>query len=226
MNPNDVKGYIEIIPLVFLYIVPGYLFFRIFNFVLNKKNEKLTQNITEYIIYSYVIVSVAKFILSLEYNEVVIELPEVVVSIVLLSIVLGYVVSRCVLSDWFSSKILDKLKISRTINNNIFKEYFNDKDGLWVKIYLKDDKLVYYGAIVGYDVKEKYEDGYIIINQYEVYKYDKTTIYDSTLYTKSSENNLAMIKVINISRIEAKYKEDSKLLNKLLKKDWKIYNYN
>ena len=219
MNPNDVKGYIEIIPLVFLYIVPGYLFFRIFNFVLNKKNEKLTQNITEYIIYSYVIVSVAKFILSLEYNEVVIELPEVVVSIVLLSIVLGYVVSRCVLSDWFSSKILDKLKISRTINNNIFKEYFNDKDGLWVKIYLKDDKLVYYGAIVGYDVKEKYEDGYIIINQYEVYKYDKTTIYDSTLYTKSSENNLAMIKVINISRIEAKYKEDSKLLNKLLKKD-------
>ena len=219
MNPNDVKGYIEIIPLVFLYIVPGYLFFRIFNFVLNKKNEKLTQNITEYIIYSYVIVSVAKFILSLKYNEVVIELPEVVVSIVLLSIVLGYVVSRCVLSDWFSSKILDKLKISRTINNNIFEEYFNDKDGLWVKIYLKDDKLVYYGAIVGYDVKEKYEDGYIIINQYEVYKYDKTTIYDSTLYTKSSENNLAMIKVINISRIEALYKEDSKLLNKLLKKD-------
>ena len=72
MNPNDVKGYIEIIPLVFLYIVPGYLFFRIFNFVLNKKNEKLTQNITEYIIYSYVIVSVAKFILSLKYNEVVI----------------------------------------------------------------------------------------------------------------------------------------------------------
>lgn len=217
MSPDNIKGYIEIIPMLFLYIVPGYLFFRIFNFVLNKKNEKLTQNIVEYIICSYVIVSIVRFILTLMYNEVVIELPEVIVSILLLSSVLGYIGSRLILSDWFSNNILSKLDISRTINNNVFDEYFNDKNGLWVKIYLKDDKLVYYGAIVGFDVKEKYEDGYIIINQYEVYKYDKSSIYDSTLDTKSKINNLAIIKVMNISRIEAKYSEDSKLLARILK---------
>lgn len=216
MSPENIKGYIEIIPMLFLYIVPGYLFFRVFNFVLNKKNEKLTQNIVEYIICSYVIMSIVRFILGLFFNGVVIELPEVIVSILLLSGILGYIGSRLILSDWFSGKILNKLNISRTINNNIFEEYFNDKKGLWVKIYLKDDKLVYYGAIVGFDVKEKYEDGYIIINQYEVYKYDKSTIYDSTLDIKCKINNLAFIKVINISRIEARYAEDSKLLTKIL----------
>ncbi|WP_291651341.1 hypothetical protein [Clostridium sp.] len=216
MSPDNIKGYIEIIPMLFLYIVPGYLFFRVFNFVLNKKNEKLTQNIVEYIICSYVIMAIVRFILGLFFNEVVIELPEVIVSILLLSGILGYVGSRLILSDWFSGKILNKLNITRTINNNIFEEYFNDKKGLWVKIYLKDDKLVYYGAIVGFDVKEKYEDGYIIINQYEVYKYDKSTIYDSTLDIKCKVNNLAFIKVANISRIEARYSEDSKLLCKIL----------
>lgn len=221
MSPDNVKGYIEIIPMIFLYIVPGYLFFRVFNFVLNKKNEKLTQNIVECIICSYVIMSIVRFILGLFFNEIVIELPEVIVSILLLSGILGYIVSRIILSDWFSEKILDKLNIYRTINNNIFEEYFNDKKGLWVKIYLKDDKLVYYGAIVGFDVKEKYEEGYIIINQYEVYKYDKSTIYDSTLDIKCKVNNLAFIKVINISRMEARYSEDSKLLSKILKNSQK-----
>lgn len=217
MSPENIKGYIEIIPMLFLYIVPGYLFFRIFNFVLNKKNEKLTQNIIEYIICSYIIVSIVRFVLGLIYNEVVVELPEVIVSILFISSIFGYIGSKLISSDWFFNKILNRLNISRTINNNIFEDYFNDKHGLWVKIYLKDDKLVYYGAIVGFDVKEKYEDGYIIINQYEVYKYDKSSIYDSTLDTKSKVNNLAIIKIMNISRIEARYSEDSKLLAKILK---------
>ena len=206
--------------MAFLYIVPGYLFFRVFNFVSNKNNEKLTQNIMEYIIFSYIILSIAKAVRRLiSYFGLIVDIasPVIVVVILLLSIVLGYVWAVFISGEWFFNKILDKLKISRTIKNNVFEEYFNDKDGLWVKIYLKDDKLVYYGAIVGYDVKEKYEDGYIIINQFEVYKYDKSTIYDSTLYTKNKKNNLAMIKVIHISRIEAKYNDDSKLLSKILK---------
>lgn len=217
MSPDNIRGYIEIIPMLFLYIVPGYLFFRVFNFILNKKNEKLTQNIIEYIICSYVIVSIVRFILSLIYKEVVIELPEIIISILLLSGILGYIGGRLILSDFFSRNILNKLNISRTINNNIFEQYFSDKKGLWVKIYLKDDKLVYYGAIVGFDVKEKYEEGYIVINQYEVYKYDKSSIYESTLDTKSKVNNLAIIKVMDISRIEAKYSADSSLLANILK---------
>lgn len=217
MSPDNVKGYIEIIPMIFLYIVPGYLFFRVFNFVLNKKNEKLTQNIVECIICSYIMISIVRAALSLLFNEVIIELPEVIISILLLSCAFGYIGSKLILSDWFSRKILNELDISRTINDNIFEEYFNDKKGLWVKIYLKDDKLVYYGAIVGFDVKEKYDDGYIIINRYEVYKYDKSTVYNSTLDVKCKPNNLAFIKVNNISRIEARYSEDSKFLSKILK---------
>lgn len=221
MSPNNIKGYIEIIPMIFLYIVPGYLFFRVFNFVLNKKSEKLTQNIIECIICSYIIMSIVRFILGLLFNRVTIEVPEVIISILLLSCIFGYIGSKLILSDWFSNKILNKLDISRTINNNILEEYFNDKKGLWVKIYLKDDKLVYYGAIVGFDVKEKYDDGYIIINRYEVYKYDKSTVYDSTLDIKAKPNNLAFIKVANISRIEARYSEDSKFLSKILKNSQK-----
>ena len=35
------------------------------------------------------------------------------------------------------------------------------KKGTWARVYLKNEKIVYYGAVVLFDKKEKYDDGII-----------------------------------------------------------------
>ena len=92
-------------------------------------------------------------------------------------------------------------------------------DGTWARVYLKNEKVVYYGAVVLFDKKDKYEDGVIVLNQYYVYKYGTSELSDATLPSEEKRNYLVTIKINEVSRIETIYKENSEFINDLLDKE-------
>ncbi|HHD2802808.1 hypothetical protein [Clostridium perfringens] len=219
MNPKDIKELINILPSIFIFIVPGYLYFSFFNYVLNWKEKTFKNNIFEYVIFSYILYSISYFVLNIFYkNKVIMDLPEVTIGILLSSCVLGYIIGRFVQSKAYT-KVRKRLKINRTINNNIFYDIVDRTKGTWARVYLKDEKLVYYGAIVLFEKKDKYEDGFIVLNNYYAYKYGEASIYENTLPEEERENYFVTIKVSEISRIETIYAEDSELVNDLLKRE-------
>ncbi|BDS17325.1 hypothetical protein JUM001_15590 [Clostridium perfringens] len=215
MTPNNINELINLVPKILIYIVPGYLYYKIFNYVLNWKDKTIKNNIFEYVVVSYVLCTVVKSILGIFYNEVNMNLPQIIVSLLILSAILGYFMGIFIKSDKFT-KVRRFFKINRTINNNIFNDIIDKKVGTWARVYLKDDKLVYYGSVILFEKKDKYEDGCIVLNDYEVYKYQESKILEETLPQEGEKNSLATIKLSEINRIETIYPENSRLIDNLL----------
>lgn len=214
INPQYVNEFIKALPNIFIYIVPGYLFIQVFNYVLNWKTKDLTKNILGYIIASFIICSLTEYILSLKYNEVIITLPNVILSILAASILSGYIFALFFRSDLYD--VFRKfLKINRTINSNIFYDII-DRTGTWARVYLKDEKIVYFGSIRMFEQKEKYNDGFLVLNNYTTYCYGESTVYQKRLPKEEKSNSFVSIKVSEISRIETIYNENSKFLFNLL----------
>lgn len=215
MNPNNINELINLVPKILIYIVPGYLYYKIFNYILSWKDKTIKNNIFEYVVVSYILCAVVKSILGIFYNEVNMNLPQIIVSLLILSASLGYLIGVFIKSDKFT-KIRRFFKINRTINNNIFDDIIDKDAGTWARVYLKDDKLVYYGSVILFEKKDKYEDGCIVLNDYEVYKYGESKILEEVLPQESEKNSLATIKLSEINRIETIYPENSELIDNLL----------
>lgn len=217
INSDYIKNFIDILPTIFIYIVPGYICNVSFNYVLNKKNEDLNKNILENIVLSYIICSIISFILSFFYDTVMLNLINVTFSILCFSLILGFISAKFLQSKKYIW-LRNKLNIKRTISSFILDDLNDRKNGTWVKLYLKNELLVYYGALVGYDVKEKYDDGFIILNFYTVYKYGNTSseLIESEFSNEEEENYFTAIKISEISRIEFIYDNNSEVLEKLL----------
>lgn len=215
MKPEEINALISILPNIFDYIAPGYIFFRSFNFVLDWQEKTFKNNIFEYIIMSYVLYSVQKFILGLFYTEVMMNLPQVIFTLIIMSIISGYLLGIFIKSKKFKN-LREFLGVKRSINNNIFNDVIDKIDGTWARVYLKNEKVVYYGAVVLFDKKDKYEDGVIVLNQYYVYKYGTSEVLDATLPSEEKRNYFVTIKINEVSRIETIYQENSEFINDLL----------
>lgn len=215
MKPEEIKTLISILPNLFVYIAPGYLFFKSFNFVLDWKEKNFTNNIFEYLIMSYVLYSIQEFLLGLHYSLVLMNLPQVIVSLIIISIVSGYIFGKFIKSKKFK-KLREFLGVKRTINNNIFNDVIDKVDGTWARIYLKDEKVVYYGAVVLFDKKDKFDEGVIVLNKYYVYKYGESNLLDDTLPSEEKRNYFVTIKISEVSRIETIYDENCAFVNDIL----------
>lgn len=215
-DPKYIREFIELIPLAFIYIVPGHIFISVFNFVINAKAKDISKKIMECIVTSYIIVSLSKYILSLRYAEVLMDIPEVIICILIGSLISGYCSAKLIKSIKFK-RLLRTLGIKRSVESNVMDDFFSLEKAIWVRVYLYNEKLVYFGQIRGYDKKDKYDDGFIVLSNFEVYKYGKSDLYESDFYIKSEDNRFAILKVANINRIEAIYDEDCELIKNLSK---------
>lgn len=218
---------ISVIPNIFIYIIPGYICDNVFSFTTNQKKKDMKSKMIENIMLSYVICSIVKFVLSKFYDEVVLVLPDVTIAIIVFSIIAGFILGKITLSKLAELIKIRVLRIKSTISNNIFYDIVDKDDGTYARIYLKNERIVYYGAIVAHEQKEKYDDGFIIMNRYCAYKYGDVSdhIYEETLPKELEKNYFVSIKVSEISRIETIYAENSRVLNKLLiKRNRKLDN--
>lgn len=216
ISTKEIQEIITFLPSIFIYVVPGYLFLKAFNYVVSWNKTTFKENIFEYIIISYILCSIQKFLLSIFFSNVYLNTPGEIICLLIESCILGFLCGKFIISKWYS-KIRKKLNIKRTINNSVLGDIVDKDSGTWARVYLKDEKIVYDGAIVLINNKDKIDEAFIVMNMYSTYSYGTANINENMLVDDPKKENFVTLKLKDIYRIETSYKEDSNLL-----KDWSI----
>lgn len=192
--------YIKLLPNLFNYIVPGFIFLVVFNFVISREEKIEKSSLYLSITISYVLISVLKFINVFTKLSV----PPAVVTITLIFIsILGGCCFGIILSGNTFKRLSKAMGIGKTIHKNIFNDITDKKLGNMIKIFLPSESIIYIGNLLDYE--EKDGDFYLVISRYEILDYNE----------QRKENNIddktkrAVINTKQISRMELIYDENS-----------------
>lgn len=182
------------IPEFLLYVVPGYLFLLIYQFMLFKDEDiasKTSHHLLNSLIASFVIKSIFDFIINAvsSLNRFVFQ-SYYLVLILIFSVCLGYLAARFSPSKaaW---KLCNLLGIKRTVNENIWNDTI--QDDMWVRVWLRSENISYYGQI-------KYRENFnreplIVLEYYQILDEYSKPIVDNTNDKKRSV-------LLNLSQFE------------------------
>lgn len=193
------KAFINFLPQVIFYFIPGAFFFGVFNFITNKKDKEYKYYIFKSIIISYILnrlyfcTDIFKLHLSTNIN---------ILFTLFISVILAYLVSLIIKSLWFN-KLLMQLNIYRNLKTNFWNDVFDYKNGNYIAVYLKNEELIYYGTIVKHD--ENKGKCFVMLENYIVYNYEGDKI------NKEDVNNKVVLFLDESSRIEIIYSPKSKI---------------
>lgn len=193
--------------MLMLYMVQGYLFLAVYNFICFKQNE-LNHLFFKSIVGSYVLKILFDFlfiknttvegnviklirILNIEYESM-----GYCLLLLLFSVILGILVAYITQSKWFNNLLL-KTGIKRTTNPNIWDDII--EPNCWLMVYLSSSELVYFGQF-------KYSEEFavkpiIVLERYQIIDMDGNIKSDYS----NNPSEVAVIDTKNIERIEITY---------------------
>ena len=151
MSAEEIKEIIQVIPECIIYIYPGYLTMFVFLFLRGKNIKEDNYIWIKVIAISYIYIAFKPFAKYL----------------ICISIIVAYIWNRIIISDTMKW-IFNKLKISTTFYDNEFEMLSDFNKGAWIRVYLKDDAVVYEGSL-GCKELEDGKQRYISLQGY--YKY-------------------------------------------------------
>lgn len=131
---NWISEIINQLPQILSYIVPGYIFLTIYQWVRFKDGDTLKNIVLKSIVISYVI----RILIKISIRELHIEITDESIFVgicIVLSIISSAILSVIVSSRTYN-KLLRRLNISRTTNKNIWDDVY--QDGTALKIYQED----------------------------------------------------------------------------------------
>ncbi|MCD2345801.1 hypothetical protein [Clostridium guangxiense] len=205
MSNKEIVELIKFIPNIFIYIVPGYSFFKVSSFILSKELINDKEAIIKYVLMSYVIVNIVKLFIWVDINS-----PIFIIVTLLMSILFAFIYSKGIRCDKFD-RFLQKLSIKKTYTIDVWddierinKEY----NGYWITIYIDNEKVYYQGILKKCQEQQKEKDYYIFLKKYRMCTYNLETVEDFT----DNDKYWVAIKANGISRMEIEYypKENKK----------------
>lgn len=218
IKADEVEALINLLPNLFIYIVPGVIFIQVYDYAFNSKSKEFKNYILNYVITSFIIDSVALTVLNIVnyYCKTSYNLTNYYVQSILcfISLISAYVIAIIMKSEMWT-KLMIKLCINRNNSSNIFSDIIDYDYGTWVRVYLSNEKIIYDGALIKSHCKDSYNDSFIILEQYETYEYGKSELYKELFNNNGNSTQHVAIKVSEINRIEITYDQKS---NKLMKK--------
>ena len=198
---------IQQLPTLLQYYVPGYLFIVVYDFITSKNRQNGVNLHLECVVVSYVIVIIvgiilAAFELSPSYRiTVLIEFA--------IAVFTGYIAAKFIDSDWCED-ILHWLKINKSPKASIWDDYMDTTYGTFATVYLSSESVIYSSKVVKYDYESE-ESNYIALAQYELYSYS-----GKKLEEVSTDQQIALLKMDNIDRIEFYYDKRSRVIRKYI----------
>ncbi|WP_148867855.1 DUF6338 family protein [Thermosediminibacter litoriperuensis] len=197
-NVVQIKNIIEALPTLIIYVVPGYIILWIIAFNLTQEINKDNHIILKSLVISYLLVNLIKAVAP-------IDSPKTIVFILILSVFLGFAISKFITSYSFSW-MLQFLKIYRTPQSNIWLDILDFTHGVWARVYIPSEKIIYEGALIKYGQSGDGANHYILLSNYIAYSYESEILEDN------SENNTyyVAVNIKDISRIELIYNPKSK----------------
>lgn len=199
---NNIKQFIELIPTLIVYIIPGYIVLWINCFIRSKKAEKDSHIILKSIVLSYIIISIEKYICYSNNATVDIYSPEFITATIATSALLGYFITIITLKPWFS-EVLISFGVSKTLHPNVWSRISDLKNGLWVRVYIPSDNVIYNGQLRNYDEPEENQEQFILLSNYYSVSYSENT--DIENYQNDGSKWVA-IKIKDVTRVEVFFK--------------------
>lgn len=187
---------------IILYLVSGFSFIQTFIYIHNKNGNKNYQHrFIQYIIVGYILTNIY-YAIPISINEYI----DVIVFIVVI-LILSYCIAQFTLWDKFID-ICKKLKINRTINQNIWLDIQSEnKNGLWVYLTCEDRFIV--GQLYLVENDERFP--LITLKNYEKYDLEDNLIEDDSEDDSKNGNKLILIDTSKCSNIEFVYDKDCPL---------------
>lgn len=225
MNIEIIESLIEILPNIFIYIVPGYIILRIISYRFSRNTIKDDYLLLKSIVVSYILIVIVDFLVQIlcVIVNIFIDKPNLEINlnietlmgkiiIILLSIVSGFIWCKFITSD-VSYKFLEKLGINKSLNTNIFDDISDMDRGTWLFVYLQNERIIYFGALQRYEEREDVENYFLVLSNYKSFEYNGIEMEDQ------SRNPLrwVMINTKDISRIEIIYDEKSSKIKNSIK---------
>lgn len=187
-----------------LYMVQGYIFISIYNFIRFKNNE-LNHLFFKSVVSSYILKSLFDFLFTytMDTGGKFIRLFHIaegsigyIILLFVFSAILACIIAFITQSHKFNDMLL-KLNIKRTTNPNMWEDVI--RPDCWLMVYLKNSSNVYYGQC-------KYNEEFarkplVTLEHYQVMDYDGNIIED---YVQNS-NHVVVIDTEDVERVEVVY---------------------
>lgn len=156
------ENLIALLPDIMLYLVSGFLFVRIFNFICTKRKANDYQHIIiKSVIVGYILKYIASFIPALT-NIYALN----VLGFIVLCCIIAFIAARIYKSNWFY-KFLRFIGVENTLNDDFWVDIEGDKS-VWAEVYCKDTEEYYYGLVC---LSENFKDEpKIVLKRYSIYK--------------------------------------------------------
>lgn len=163
---NDI---IAALPVLIIYILPGYCFISLKDFITNIKPTEDKNIVIKSILISYVIINISRLIFNILRLNFDISLPIVSLFIITLAIIITYLYSIFVQSEK-CDKILKWFKVTRSIKSDALTDIIDLELGMWVRVFLNSEQIIYMGKIRKF---HHFGDSnyYIILSNYSQYNY-------------------------------------------------------
>lgn len=193
ININWIIELIDNIPYILSFIIPGYVLLSIYYWVSFIDSKEFNNLIIKSIAVSYIIGVVFDFI----FGKINITLlsEQRIILLTIIALLLGIILGELCHSAIFN-KILLKLHIYRTTNDDFWRDVF--KDNTWVRVFLKDGKS--YLGLYKYGQKNK-DEPIIALSMYQKLDEDAKVIIDNS----NNPKEVIVLNTKDFDRIEITY---------------------
>lgn len=169
MTPDNIQEYIELFPEIIIFLYPGYILIYTYLFMQAKTINDSKQILIKSIVLSFICVKISELqFINYFINNNAIKKNIALIIIALFISYLSYriVNSQCVLC------LYRKIRINTTYFGSDIEALLNNDKGMWIRVYLRDNKYMYEGSL-GYKDLDSNSIRYIQLTGYKKYKIDK-----------------------------------------------------
>lgn len=167
-----IKDVINVVPLLAIYVVPGYIFLYVKTFMSSNKKNEDKNIILKSIIISYIIINAENAILSISVGiRLDISSSIFILITVCIAAISAYLMTLFSLSEYCNS-LMKKSKINKSIKPDILTELSDLQYGVWLRVYIQSEKVIYQGKLRKYEKLSDDGQYQILLSNYQSYSYD------------------------------------------------------
>lgn len=191
---NWISEIINQLPQILSYIVPGYIFLTIYQWIRFKDGDTLKNIVLKSIVISYVI----RILIKISIRELHIEITgeSIFVGICIVLSIISSALLSVIVSSRTYNKLLRRLNISRTTNKNIWDDVY--QDGTALKIYQEDGS--FYARHLKF-CEENQREPLVVLSRYGLFDKENNILIDKT----EDNSEKIMLNTKDFKKIEIKH---------------------
>lgn len=202
MKPDEITNLIIALPSLLTYIVPGYTILKVLGIVTSKESESSNITLLKSIVVSYIYIYLLDII-----GIDVLANKWLNLAMLFFSPLIGYLIGITLRSTWWNN-FISSLG-SPTIHSSFWTSIVDREHGIWLKVYLGNEKLYYEGELVRLEESQKKDNIHLVLRKFVLYAYSDDVVNDHS----TERNVFVVINTRDITRVEVFYHPESKQLS-------------